>query len=309
MSGSSNGLKYQQLVSELGLSGIQAGEELRCRCPFHKDQNPSFSVNLRSGLFICFGCNERGDFLRLVEMIMRFSPQEAYSWISDNSRRMSVESLSSQLASELGQIPGHPLLQDSWHEHYFSCTNKVMPLWFLKRGFNWSTVNHWGIRYDQVQDAIVIPAFWQEELVGTITRVHTGAPKYRNSLNFPKSEILFGEIFPNQISIILCEGVLDVIWLNQNHLSAFALLGTQISERQIELLKQFRVGEIVLALDADEAGKKGTLNLVHALTRAHYLLPQLSIMNFPEGTKDPQDLTSEQLLQVFQERKGFSFDF
>lgn len=37
------------------------GDEATARCPFHKETDPSFSVNLKSGLFNCFGCNEGGD--------------------------------------------------------------------------------------------------------------------------------------------------------------------------------------------------------------------------------------------------------
>ncbi len=29
-------------------------------CPFHRDRNPSFSVNLRSGAYLCFACGECG---------------------------------------------------------------------------------------------------------------------------------------------------------------------------------------------------------------------------------------------------------
>lgn len=29
-------------------------------CPFHSDTNPSFTVNLKTGAFICFACGARG---------------------------------------------------------------------------------------------------------------------------------------------------------------------------------------------------------------------------------------------------------
>ncbi len=37
------------------------GDEATAKCPFHEETDPSFSVNLKSGLFNCFGCNEAGD--------------------------------------------------------------------------------------------------------------------------------------------------------------------------------------------------------------------------------------------------------
>lgn len=29
-------------------------------CPFHRDRNPSFSVNLKTGAYLCFACGECG---------------------------------------------------------------------------------------------------------------------------------------------------------------------------------------------------------------------------------------------------------
>ena len=38
-------------------------DSLISRCPFHDDDNPSFSVNLKNGMYHCFGCNEQGNLL------------------------------------------------------------------------------------------------------------------------------------------------------------------------------------------------------------------------------------------------------
>lgn len=38
-------------------------------CPFHDDINPSFSANLKNGLWKCFGCNLSGDFTKFIQMI------------------------------------------------------------------------------------------------------------------------------------------------------------------------------------------------------------------------------------------------
>ncbi len=41
------------------------GSELRARCPFHPDHNPSFFVNPNKRLFCCFGCGASGDVIGL----------------------------------------------------------------------------------------------------------------------------------------------------------------------------------------------------------------------------------------------------
>lgn len=37
------------------------GDEVQSLCPFHEDSAPSLSVNLKSGVFYCHGCQAKGD--------------------------------------------------------------------------------------------------------------------------------------------------------------------------------------------------------------------------------------------------------
>jgi putative DNA primase/helicase len=68
----------QQILERLGLEGFYTGElqqlkptsggNAQALCPFHEDKNPSLSVNLKTGLFKCFGCEAQGD---VFEFYMR----------------------------------------------------------------------------------------------------------------------------------------------------------------------------------------------------------------------------------------------
>lgn len=301
-------MNYANLAAELGIRGFFQGYELRARCPFHNDRNPSFSMNIEKGVWICFtGCGQ-GEFFDLVERILNCSPQEAHDWVASNGKRTNVNELSSRLASALGLIPGlaQEAKKDSdWRSYYESLNSDTMPLWFLNRGFAWSTINHWNIRYDSIFDSVTIPVIWQKEMVGTVTRnFRQDRPKYENSPNLPRAEILFGEILSSAPTIIICEGVLDTLWLWQCGYNVAGLLGTFLSEGQINILKRYRLGEITLALDNDEAGFKGTLEAVKRLTKAGWLLPQIKVMQFPEGAKDPQDCSEEELDIIYEKRKG-----
>lgn len=46
-------------------------------CPFHKDKNPSLSIDLDRGLWHCFTCNMGGDIIRFIETRDRLSFKEA----------------------------------------------------------------------------------------------------------------------------------------------------------------------------------------------------------------------------------------
>lgn len=48
-----------------------------CRCPFHKDQHASASVNLVTGAFRCHGCNSKGDMVTFHRRIIGANFKEA----------------------------------------------------------------------------------------------------------------------------------------------------------------------------------------------------------------------------------------
>ena len=278
---------------------------MRAKCPLHDDRTPSFSMAINQGVWKCHrGCGE-GDFYKLVQLVLGISPTEAYKWVESNGRASSVEQLSKAFAiameTPIGQLPS---IDQHWRDNYESLSNNVIPIWFLNRGFTWDTVNHWGIRYDPVYDAVVVPVYQDEQLVGTITRnTKEYLPKYQNSANFPRAEILFGEINPNEKRILLSEGLLDAIWLCQNGFNAYSLLGTSISPKQISLLGKQRFGEIILGLDNDTAGKKATGILLKKLIDSGWLHPQISILEYPSDKKDAQDCTKEEIEQAITNRK------
>jgi hypothetical protein len=53
------------------------GESGSGLCPFHDDQNPSFSANLEDSRWLCHGCSEKGDLVTFVERVYGVSTREA----------------------------------------------------------------------------------------------------------------------------------------------------------------------------------------------------------------------------------------
>lgn len=297
-------IQYASLVANLGIMGIVQGEEFRARCPFHSDHSPSFSMNIGSGLWICHkGCGS-GSFPQLVEQVLDCSVQEAYEWVATNGMSIGANQLSQQLATILNQqAPEGAASVGTWRDHYHSLSNNVMPQWFFQRGFTWDTVTHWAIRYDPASDGIVVPVFWKGELLGTVTRPLYGVPKYQNSQNLPKSEILFGEISSAKNEIIIVEGLLDALWLWQLGYHAVSILGDALSQKQVDILRSYRFGQIILSLDNDGAGQKGTHNAIDLLFKSGWLLTQIQTIKFPPGKKDPQDCSSEEFYRLYVNRK------
>jgi DNA primase len=55
----------------------KAGSSHKGKCPFHKDDTPSFVVSPEKGLWHCFGCGEGGDIVSFLMKIERISFVEA----------------------------------------------------------------------------------------------------------------------------------------------------------------------------------------------------------------------------------------
>ena len=61
--------KYEsEIKSRLNDKFSERGEELTCKCPFgtHPDKNPSFHINMETGLYNCFGCGEKGNICTFI---------------------------------------------------------------------------------------------------------------------------------------------------------------------------------------------------------------------------------------------------
>ena len=49
--------------------GLKNRKQVIVHCPFHDDGTPSLSINLDNGLFICFACNEFGNYEQFIKKI------------------------------------------------------------------------------------------------------------------------------------------------------------------------------------------------------------------------------------------------
>ena len=116
-------------------------------------------------------------------------------------------------------------------------------------------------------------------------------PKYLNTSDtivFNKSQNLFSLNNAKNSGtrrLILCEGYMDVIALNQaGFTDAVATLGTALTTEQAMLMKRY-CDEVVICYDADEAGQKATARAISILRSTGLLVKVLTI---PDG-KDPDE--------------------
>jgi DNA primase len=116
-------------------------------------------------------------------------------------------------------------------------------------------------------------------------------PKYLNTSDTPvfkKSNQLFSLNNAKKTTdrtLILCEGYMDVIAVNQaGFQNAVATLGTALTSEQAVLMKRF-ADDVIICYDADEAGQKATQRAIGILRNAGL---NIRVLTVPDG-KDPDE--------------------
>lgn len=147
--------------------------------------------------------------------------------------------------------------------------------------------------YDRFTNRVMFPII---DLRGNVIafggRIMTDQkPKYLNTSDTPvfkKSENLFSLNNAKNAgsrTLILCEGYMDVIAVNQaGFQNAVATLGTALTTEQAVLMKRY-ADEVIICYDADEAGQKATARAIPLLRNAGL---NIRVLNIPNG-KDPDE--------------------
>ncbi|OOP56513.1 MAG: hypothetical protein AYP45_08705 [Candidatus Brocadia carolinensis] len=73
---------YKTFIPSLKVNGKAEAMGL---CPFHEDENPSLSVNIRTGLYHCHSCKDGGDVVKFLMRLKQITFKEALNELSSNS--------------------------------------------------------------------------------------------------------------------------------------------------------------------------------------------------------------------------------
>ena len=151
-----------------------------------------------------------------------------------------------------------------------------------------------GNTYDKFRHRVMFPIIDRRgNIIGFGGRtLEPDAPaKYLNSDEtavFHKRSSLFSLNFAKNTKekyLILCEGYMDVISLNQAGFdSAVATLGTAITPEQARLMRQY-CEQVVISYDSDSAGQKATMKAINLLGEAGVEARVLQM----SGAKDPDE--------------------
>jgi DNA primase len=279
----------------------QYWDKVQCPNPQHDTTKRHFQVNARDGLVHCFAaCGISGTYLHAIKTIEGCNDKEARRIIrkyATNSRGK-VPTVKRRKGATANPVPTESLAYDSY-------IPQVGTEYLKSRNITGASIARFGIGWCPDTLRIVIPA---KDLNGTTRFLIKRAvqdrqhPKYLYTEGFPKTSLLFGACetalgMIRSSGIVLVEGSLDAIRLHQHGITnTVAILGTGISDRQVEILTQLRPRRVIFFFDKDSAG---IANIRIAAKRLHGKYP-LSIVRFPKEKSDPAEFNRKEVARAIE---------
>ena len=242
------------VLERLGVAITTVGDtEVGGRCPVHhlvvgkEDRSPSWSMNLYSGLWICYSCGAKGNLSQLVLQLTDSSDEAML--VNEHILRSGLDRLKAGVPDPVDSLPSVDL---SVFRKFKSVPEQLLEY----RRIDPEVAQRFGIRWDPQPRHWIIPIIsptgdlwgWQAKGKDYFRNIPTGVPKSRT---------LFGiERFKAQIAVLL-ESPLDVVRLASLRpgllTHGLATFGAHVSTEQLNLLSRW-ADTIVIALDNDEAG-------------------------------------------------------
>jgi len=288
----------------------------RCPLPTHGSEKSkeSFTAALNKGVGGAWACQSQscakargrigGNVLDLVAAIESCSIREAaiklQTWFlvpaagqprdPDGKEPGSGAELVSEKTGSVGESDANkPLtftLQKIDHAHAY----------LKERGITEETARKFGAGIfpgkGSMHGRCVIPIHNQNgELVAYAGRSIDGSePRYKFPAGFHKSQEVFNlHRVKGKYAVVLVEGFFDCMKVTQAGFPCVALMGSTMSKAQQDLLAE-TLGQVVLMLDGDEAGRKAAEEIHERLQHTVY---QVSAVDLPDGVQPDQLSTPE----------------
>lgn len=282
---------WASILADVGMDVPISDSQFNIACPFHADNQPSLSINIERGVWICHvGCGQ-GSLKYFLKEYLEFSWEEVNQYLQKRYATFDVNLFDINIAEE----------EEKVEDLIFPFEIGFVPPWIFDRGFSKATLRKWECSIDN-EGSLVIPVKnVQGSLAGWIFRRLYLTPKYLYSKGFKKSHNLFGiHLLEPTEFVCITEGSLDSMWLDQLGYASVALLGAHMSKIQEDLLVGLPTKELVLCLDNDEAGLKAAENMLTRLSDRCIV----SVTQVPKGYKDVQDIRDKEVLaEIIKQRK------
>lgn len=271
-------------------------DDMMVSCPFHKDgqeKKASCGIRKSDGWVHCFSC---GESCSLEQMISRCFGHDDFgqyglSWLQRNFLGIIADSRNINI--DLSRDNDKELNFEYITEAELDTYRYYHPYMF-KRKLTEDIINKFDIGFDKETNCITFPVKDEKGNCLFIARRSVTSKFFSYPPKVEKPVYGLFELSPNIDTIIVCESMINALTCWVYGKEAVALNGTGTSY-QINQLKKIKCRKIILALDPDNAGRRGTIKLKEALSK-YKIVTELVI---PEG-KDINDLSKNEFDNLFE---------
>lgn len=230
---------YDPAVLGLEIVGVIGDHEVRVRCPYHDDRNPSAEYSIAKGLFYCFGCHES----RTAAQVARDMGGRLVPMSPATMRRFRDRARATEVAWR--SLLHAPVAADNEYLERRGVTDSI------------------AARYDlrSYRDGIVIPIRDRfERVTGVQVRHYERRPKYMIYGNRQPLWPLHRLVHATASTRFVVEGVFGVLRAASAGFAAYATMGSHGVADAARLLRPGSrliahfVGESMVIMDPDLAG-------------------------------------------------------
>lgn len=308
-------LPISSVLEKSGVALKRIGREYLVKCPWHKDTNPSLTVNDDKNLCFCFVCKGGNDSIAFIQQKFGLSFIESVEKIADLFNiQVEYDNIDPEIAAKAYAKRQNDLQilkneQDQYRANLKDPRATRIRDILVGRGIEPATAKHFGIGFASkgfFAGRITVPVHNHKgELVGFTARAtkEDQTPKYKNSATselFDKGRLIYNEF--NAVSeiieadsVVFVEGHFDVIMMWQHGIrNAVATQGTGAPDpASIERLAR-KTKRFILCFDSDDGGKKAIEQFLRvAGPMACEGKISINIAEMPDGTDPDECLRSE----------------
>lgn len=287
---------YVDEFKALGLTYSRHGNELKSQCPWPErhlsgqDTNPSFTVNLGTGVYFCNSCGSKGNIHTFYMETRHVDKQEAWFALGDG--------LGFERPTDVDSRPAiDPALPVKYHSDLMSSTGVIRDVLREKRGITDMTLDRFLIGWDG--DRITIPIYDEFSDLVNIRRYKWNS--YEDSTKMINYEDQVGNAYGEDRvygiehlyddscrALIWCEGEWDRLICEQNGFPACTATAGAGNFRTewFKLLAQ--KDRVYICYDNDDAGKRATEYMVDNLRGSKV---KILTVQWPKDFREKGDIT------------------
>lgn len=278
----------------------ETSNNIQFTCPFHKDgleSKPSCGISTKTisrdgnkvmaGTVHCFTCGYTASLDKMISDLMFIDDggESGYKWLRDNFELFQTRK--TELLFSRGSGRSIERFNQYIQEEILEAYRFTHPYMYT-RGLTDELIEKYDIGYDKYTDCITFPIRDIKGRCLFVARRHTKKKWFNYPVGVEKPLYGIYEMNHKSKELYICESFLDAITCNKYGKEAIALLGTGDFKQYSEINKlSQRV--IILALDGDDAGKKGIQKLCRYIRKDKLVY----ILQVPKD-KDINDLTEDE---------------